>query len=430
MVRFPRWLLLLVLIGLAAPQAWAQTDEENEEQRQLEAAIQATQERADRLAARQAVLARESDDLSDELARVAAEAREWEEEVAQVELTLETLVQEADERRAVLMDARERLTAMSGALLRISLLPPEMLIARPGAPSETVRAGLVMRQLVPRLESEATRLQREVADLESLEAQITEENAEALAARARLAEEETRLTGLLQQRRDLLQITAAEQASAAAEAQTLSASAENLSGLVSSATRRIARGAPRVPPVPPKDRQVVLGEEAPPPAAEAPAEAAPSETETQVASLPAEDPLQEEPILRELRAMPEEPGGLAEPIAGELVQRFNADRGDQQGLRFAGRAGARVTAPFDGVVVYAGQFRSYGLVLILEHGTGYHSVLAELGLIDAVLGQRVVAGEPIGALEEQSDGPPELYVELWRDGQTIDPAPWYGLDNQ
>jgi septal ring factor EnvC (AmiA/AmiB activator) len=72
--------------------------------------------------------------------------------------------------------------------------------------------------------------------------------------------------------------------------------------------------------------------------------------------------------------------------------------------------------------------------LIIEHGGGYHTVLAGLDQVDAVVGQWLLAGEPVGVMgagEGSGDaasagGRPKLYLELRRDGQPIDPVPWFG----
>ena len=89
-------------------------------------------------------------------------------------------------------------------------------------------------------------------------------------------------------------------------------------------------------------------------------------------------------------------------------------------------AAAVVVAPFDGRVVYTGPFRTDGLILIIRHGDGYHSLLAGLGRAEVSLGQWVLAGEPVGvmpdAAEPGSDG--VLYFELRRDGRPVDPQPW------
>ena len=81
-----------------------------------------------------------------------------------------------------------------------------------------------------------------------------------------------------------------------------------------------------------------------------------------------------------------------------------------------------MVAPFDGTVAFAGPFRGYGQLLIIEHSEGYHTLLAGMGRIDTVVGSRVLAGEPVGVMD--NEGAPSLYVELRRDGQPINPLPW------
>jgi septal ring factor EnvC (AmiA/AmiB activator) len=97
-------------------------------------------------------------------------------------------------------------------------------------------------------------------------------------------------------------------------------------------------------------------------------------------------------------------------------------------LWLAGLAGGGVIAPFDGRIVYAGPFANLGLVLIIRHGAGYHSVFAGLGRIDGKVDQWLVAGEPVAAMPAATSPPSGdgsvLYFELRRDGQPVDPQPW------
>jgi septal ring factor EnvC (AmiA/AmiB activator) len=132
----------------------------------------------------------------------------------------------------------------------------------------------------------------------------------------------------------------------------------------------------------------------------------------------------------DIRAFPDSENSLRMPARGdvvasygETVERRGTTTGDQ-GMMIATRPGARVVAPYDGKVVYAGPFKTYGRILIIQHGDRYHSLLAGLGRIDAIVGQWVLAGEPVGVMGDPSGQPPELYVELRRAGQPIDPAPW------
>jgi septal ring factor EnvC (AmiA/AmiB activator) len=95
------------------------------------------------------------------------------------------------------------------------------------------------------------------------------------------------------------------------------------------------------------------------------------------------------------------------------------------GLDLAALPGAIVVAPFDGRVDYAGRFRDRGLVLIIGHGGGYHSVLAGLDRIDAKPGEWVLAGEPVGAMPDTAAAASGtvLTFELRRDGNPVDPFP-------
>ena len=79
-------------------------------------------------------------------------------------------------------------------------------------------------------------------------------------------------------------------------------------------------------------------------------------------------------------------------------------------------------------MAFAAPFRSYGLLLIVDCGGGYHAVLAGFDRLDVKVGQAVAAGEPVGVMPGWEPGAsgnrPALYVELRRDGQPVNPAPW------
>jgi septal ring factor EnvC (AmiA/AmiB activator) len=117
------------------------------------------------------------------------------------------------------------------------------------------------------------------------------------------------------------------------------------------------------------------------------------------------------------------------PARGRILTHFgdptNAG-GVSKGLVMETRPGAQIVAPFDGHIVFEGPFRSYGQILIIEHGGGYHTVLAGLDRVDAVVGQWLLAGEPVGSMPSPAASRPKLYLELRRDGQPIDPVPWFG----
>jgi septal ring factor EnvC (AmiA/AmiB activator) len=109
-----------------------------------------------------------------------------------------------------------------------------------------------------------------------------------------------------------------------------------------------------------------------------------------------------------------------------------------KGMVIETRNAAQVVAPCDGWVVYAGEFRSYGQLLIINAGDGYHMLLAGMSQIDVQPGQFVLTAEPVGTMSggaknstaSAQTNAPVLYIELRKDGRPIDPDPWWIASQQ
>ncbi len=126
-------------------------------------------------------------------------------------------------------------------------------------------------------------------------------------------------------------------------------------------------------------------------------------------------------------------GPVALPVQGRVEQRYGEGTGfgnASRGITIVTRERAQIVAPHDGKVAFAGSFRRYGQILIIEHGGGYHTVLAGMAQIDCVVGQWLLAGEPIGSMGRADREETALYVELRRDGQPINPLPWMTASGQ
>ncbi|MGO9170728.1 MAG: murein hydrolase activator EnvC family protein [Rhodomicrobium sp.] len=127
-------------------------------------------------------------------------------------------------------------------------------------------------------------------------------------------------------------------------------------------------------------------------------------------------------------------GLLPMPAQGRMLIKFGqagSDGAASKGIHIETRPGAQVVSPCDGSILYAGPFRSYGQLLIIDPGGGYHVVIAGMDRIQVTRGQAVLAGEPVATMGadprsgEKTSARPILYVEFRRDQQSIDPAPWW-----
>ncbi len=118
-------------------------------------------------------------------------------------------------------------------------------------------------------------------------------------------------------------------------------------------------------------------------------------------------------------------GALVTPVVGRLISRYGQRNNlghVTRGLSWRTTSQAAVISPFSGSVIFAGAFRGYGTMIIIRHQDGYHSVLAGLEATNARVGEWLVSGEPVGTMPKQAT--PELYYELRRQGNPVNPLPW------
>ena len=161
---------------------------------------------------------------------------------------------------------------------------------------------------------------------------------------------------------------------------------------------------------------------------------------THVAALtPFKDPARLAPAI----AFADAKGMLPLPVSGTVLKSFGAPDGFggvEKGISIATRPRAAVSSPTDGWVAFSGPYRTYGQILIINGGGGYYVVLAGLTQVNVVVGQFVLAGEPVASMGDGSAktaaaiaigaAQPILYVEFRKDGVAIDPGPWWAKSEQ
>ena len=427
--RYRRWAatVLLCLAGGAVPGLGATAAAQDTQLDQVERALEKDQAEAQDLARKAAALRNEIQGLRRELVAAARKAQNLEDALSTKEQALSRLESERALKQAALAKRHGQLARTLGALQRIAVRPPEALIAAPGNPVDTVRSALLLRVAVPAIELQARELRRELDYLDQLRRDISLQRSSLETATRELEGERLRLSRLIERKRDLQDLTTAEQRAAHARARKLARQAKSLRDLVAKLEDQARANAGR------ETREAAEPEAVPAPARDAEAQAEPKAPKTsQQALLTPPTPL-EKP--GNVRRFPDRPSAanLVMPARGSVVTTFGdrASRNDQpaQGISIRTRGLAQIVAPYDGRVAYAGDFRGYGQILIIEHGGRYHTLLAGLGRIDAVVGQWVLAGEPVGTMGRVEDSEQVLYLELRQTGQPVNPLPWFANSN-
>ncbi|WP_119167151.1 murein hydrolase activator EnvC family protein [Algihabitans albus] len=435
-----------------AREAVPQVERLEELQREIEAG-EAAESAAQ---ARAASLQEEVERLRRDSIAAAARAQELERQLSVAEIAVAFRRAAELRQRARLAERNVQLTVTLAALQRMALQPSEMLLASPGGALETARTALLLSATVPELERRASEVRRDLDRLAAL-TEATSGERDALAfTRDALTVERASIEDLAGQKLVLQQEALTAGTEAALRVQRLAEEVEDLQELVerlaaeaqerrgreteaamaalvrAEELRRSRRSAPDVQSV----------ESDAEPAAEPPAEIdLARETGPDEASLPPPlvASLPQSPLVRpgSVRPFPDVQSSLRLPVAGHVAVNFGEELAGgidarARGIYMESRPRAQVVAPFDGQVAFAGPFRRYGLLLIIEHDGRYHSLLSGLERIDAVVGQWVLAGEPIGMMggQDGSVGASRLYYELRRDSQPINPLPWLAMDEE
>ncbi len=335
---------------------------------------------------------------------------------ALLEIERETGELEAEEsvRIAALDVQRDKLSLLLGGLTRLARIPPETMVARPSAPVEALRTATLLRSAVPAIEAEARVLREHLTELASVRRDLEDRRTRATAQRNELDGRIAAMNALISRRESLMSDAEAERRAVEERLQRLADEAGSLREFMARLEEeaRLAEQAAAAQPDP---------EPAPEPSPEQ------LEAATIAAALEEGRELVHGEAASSLSALPLFDGVIL-PASGEIVVRYgqpNASGETNRGLILQPYPGAPIVAPLDGEVRFAGNFRGYGELLILEHSGGYHSLIAGFGRLDARVGQQVLAGEPVGVTALPQSGTtdnPTLYFEFRSNGQPINPV--------
>lgn len=339
--------------------------------------------------------------LRHSLIETANSLQEAERKITALEESISSLAIEKNEAETALAAESENLSDVLAALQSLEMSKPPALLVSPEDANKAARAAMLLADAAPAVEARAARLRAAIERLASLGEALASERAAYEATNVELAARREVLADLMAQKEKERDVAASLAATAQKETARLAVEATSLRDLIGRLERLAHSVTPRIKPPPPREAAPVIASPAPP--AVKPTPAAPF--------LPA-------------KKFAEARGALRAPVAGRLTGRFGANRpegGNFEGLRFSARDQAIVTAPFEGRVVVARDWRPIGNLLILDVGDGFHVLLIGVDAILVEESQRVAAGEPIARM---ADGGANLDLEIRKNGEPVNPALW------
>ena len=367
--------------------------------------IEETSERAQSFENEARTVSAEVSGIQQALVKSAAEIQTIEDEIYNKEAHLRELRDNEVRLEENLTVKNFEMASTLGAMQRLSVQKTSVVAFKPDDAINTLRTTSLLRVILPDLKSRADILQDDLSELNSIRADINQENVELRNELTKLVISNNEIDELLKSR---LAAQRKLEVATQQERQKLQKFAENAKDL----QELIAK----------IEGEIALREEAAR-RAEATIIDRPNnnraENRTARVSLPQGN-----------LKFAEAKGKLPLPARGNINQVFGQMLSTGQrskGITIGTRVGATVIAPHEGRIVFAGKFRSYGLLLIIAHGEGYHTLLAGMENINGVVEQWVLKGEPVGQMTTNvnaSNSQQKLYVEFRQQGKPINPTPW------
>jgi murein hydrolase activator len=378
-----------------------------------EAAV--SDKRAQELASEINSLKKDETTITAALIQSAKTERKLSQDILPIEDRLTEYRDQEDAIKLSLHARRAVLAEVLAALQRMGLNPPPAILVKPQDALSSVRSAILLGAVVPELRSETEILLADIDSLKKVTQSIAAERARLLVALRIQAEEKIRLDQLVEEKKQLL--GRSEQALKAEQdrIEAISKKAKTLKELIAGIDSEMAAEAKRADEERKKAEAAVAKGDDP-----------------GTVITPQTTRITPSASFASLK------GSLSFPVSGRISGFFGKDDGEGgllQGYRLATKPGGRVIAPVDARVLFADTFRSYGNLLILDAGEGYHLVMSGMNRLDVARSQFVLAGEPVGLMgekvsrEKSADNVAteglSLYIEFRKDGKPVDSGPWW-----
>lgn len=345
--------------------------------------------------------------VSREMIKAAKQIQNNEEKLSRMEKQLTLLEQDLAEAQDGFNKEDDNLIKTLTALQSLALKPTESLLVQPLSPVDIIRSAMILRETVPYLEKNANRIREKLKDIAAKKSKIEQQISEISKQKIVLQAEHERMRELVLRKSKLRNTVEIKSEQTKKNMTKLASQAQDLRDLLGKIEKQRLE----------KERREAERRRK-------------EEARRKLEEKQSGDLIKSEQaaITNIASGFAKAKGSLALPARGDIITRYGEQKikgVTSKGITVATRSNAQVIAPFDGSVIFAGPFRGYGNMIIVEHSDGYLSLMSGLGNIDVELGQMLLAGEPVGQMPKQSKA--ELYIEIRKNNQPINPTAWFKI---
>lgn len=367
-----------------------------------EAAAKKASEERQKLEAQAKKLKDELSGVNQKMIDTAKKIQNGEDEVHKQQEELETLQQHLKESEDKFNTDHTILVETLSALQNLALRPSEAILAQPLSPVEVMRSSILLRSSVHSLKERAEHIRQGIEDINAQKAEIAKRLQDLEHENQQLAQQHDEMKKLSKQKSEMFSQLSSQSKEAKQRAEALASQAGSLRDLLDKLEKQKEL-----------QRKQLAEKE-------------------RLAKQRAADDLREErgktpspalssPVVGFSKAK----GRLARPARGAIVTQFKQELSkgvESNGIDIKTASNAQVIAPFDGTVIFAGPFKNFANLVIIDHGEGYTSLLSGLGETNTDVGQSILSGEPVGTMPSGSNI--KLHMEIRKDNHPVNPTDW------
>ena len=359
-----------------------------------------------KLQAQATQIAMELSQVNKSLISSARQIQNNEAKLSQMEKQLEILESDLKIAQESFEKEDKNLIKTLAALQSLALKPTESLLVQPLGPVDIIRSAIILRETIPHLEVDAERIRGKLQDIEKKKTRVENQIAEISKQKKVMTSEYARIQKMVKYKSNLKNMVEIKSEKAKKNVDKLASQAQDLRDLLGKLEKQRLEKEKRLAEQRRKEELRKLEEK---------------QSSDLIKS-------QSAAITSIASGFAKAKGSLPMPARGVIITKYGEQKTkgvSAKGITVATRTQAQVISPFDGTVIFADKFRGYGNMIIIEHDSGYLSLLSGLGSVDVELGQMLLAGEPVGQMP--LSGAAELYIEIRKNNQPINPSAWFKI---